>query len=218
MAWTYDTLLSAVTQYMDGQSDTFFGSVFPVCVRQAEERILHATKTLPFRRYSQFTTTGDGTVSSIFDFVAPIAAYINDTPLLNKEFSWVQEVYGATTGTPVAYAIRQKRDDETTYEFVFAPNPGGGVFVDLEYYAKPLSLTQAPEYGPGTTTSTWIARNAENALLFGTLFHVYVYEKGEDDISNRYKEDFEKALALLKTISRNDMRRDEFRASIQPQE
>jgi hypothetical protein len=219
MGWTYNTLKDAVTNFLSADmtsSAQAFATAFPIAVRQAEERILHTTFVQPFRRTALVVGDGSQVIAQVPSLIAPIYVQYNGSPLLYKQTDWIIEVYGdgATPGDPVAYAIRQAINDQNLTEFIVAPYPPDPAQFKVSYMAKPPSLTEVNEF----VDQTWISRNCENALLYGTLFHLYVYEKGEPDLLAAYKEEFEKALSLLKGISRNNMRRDEYRASLQAME
>lgn len=212
MAWTLDTLLSAVRAYLDPTGDGAFDSQFPTFVRQAEERILHVAKIPAIRRTQSITGVTTELVAEISGFLGPVYLRSNAQVLTLKETSWIAEVYGAnsTTGVPMFYALRTKDDYEGDTEVIVAPVPAAATDFTIEYFRKPLSLTEVPQ---GETT--WIGTSAENALLQGVLYYAYQYEKGEADMLAAYLNDFEKAMSLLKGISTTNMLRDEYRASIQ---
>lgn len=212
MAWTYDTLLEAVRSYLDPTNDSAFDGQFPTFVRQAEERILHVTKVPAIRHRQSYANIASEVVATPPGFLGPIFMRSEDRVLLLKETSWIAEVYGDNTaaGIPEFYALRPFNSIETLTEIIVAPVPSIPTNFTIEYFRKPFSLTEVPQ---GETT--WIARNAENALMQGTLFYAYQYEKGEADMLASYLNDFEKAMSLLKVMARTDFRRDENRSSPQ---
>lgn len=211
MAWTLASLQDAASGFLDGFTNDFFGTMFPVCVRQAEERILQVAKPQPMRRRETVSAGASSAVIGQFpELLGVISLSVNSTPLLNKARDWIDEVYGAnaTTGQPAYYAVQQQLGAQGVTEITVAPPALAAQDYVVEYYAKPPSLVDSPN-------GTWISTNCENALLYGVLFHAYNYEKGEAEITANYKEEFEKALSLLKGITRVNMRRDEFRSSPQ---
>lgn len=215
MGWTLSTLQEAASKFLDGFTDTFFGTVFPICVRQAEERILHVTKLQPIRKRTTASSTGE-VVGSFNDLMAPISLRpVGGVPLLYKELNWIREAFedNAVTGTPAYYSIQQELGVMAVpdTQIIVAPLPSGPTSFTVEYMAKPTSLVDAGGQ------ETWISRNCENALFYGVLFHAYNYEKGEADVTANYKEEFEKALSLLKGFTVSGMRTDSFRASRQSQ-
>jgi hypothetical protein len=209
--WTYTSLQEACSAFLDGFTDDFFGTMFPICVRQAEERILHVTKLQPLRRREAVVVLpGIAVIGAFPELIAPVAVSAGFAPLLYRTTDWINEVFGAnaTPGTPGYYAIQPKLDDQKVVQIIVAPPATAGVTYEVEYLAKPLSLVDAP-------SGTWISTNCENALLYGVLLHAYLYEKGETDVMAAYKEEFEKALSLLKGLTYSNMRIDEFRLSPQ---
>lgn len=217
MAWTLNALKAAVLAFHDGEgNDVFTGAftdAFPTIVRQAEERIFHVAKVAPTRKKVDVTIDTTNVVLDVPDLMAPIFVRYGTSPLLYKQSDWLAEVFGNASGEPVAYAICGVAGDAEQRQIVVAPAPVGPASFTVEYFAKPLSLT---DVDPDTGT-TWISTNCGNALFQGCLFYAYIYEKGEQDMMAVYQAEFEKSLALLKGFVVGDMRRDDFRSSKQPE-
>jgi hypothetical protein len=118
--------------------------------------------------------------------------------LLNKDVEYLQE-YNPTgaTGVPKYYAIF----DVNT--FILAPVPADSYPVELHYYYRPPSIVD--------TGTSWIGDNAEQALLYGTLFEAYSYMKGESDLLGLYNQRFGEAMTRLKNYGEGREDTDAYR-------
>lgn len=213
MAWTYDSLFEALTTFLTSDGDDAFATAYPIALRQAEERILHAGKVQPFRKVVDVANVNTSVMATLDDIMGPVSVTGPGGPLLFKETTWIDEVYGLTipsASTLNVYALRQSAADQQQTEVILAPYPSLPTNMRIIYFGKPPSLIDSP-------AGTWISINCENALFYGCLFNLYIYEKGEADMIAKYQEEFEKALSLLKGFSYGSMRRDQNRPSPQPQ-
>lgn len=122
--------------------------------------------------------------------------------LTSKEVSFIREVYPSPTATGKPRFFAQFDHDT----FLIAPTPDVQYTVELHYFYKPASITTL-----GDTGTTWLSENAENALLFGSILHGYIYLKGDQDVIAMYKAQFDKAIADLKTIAEGRNRKDSYR-------
>ena len=50
------------------------------------------------------------------------------------------------------------------------------------------------------TTTTWLSKNARNAMLYGSLLEAYVYMKGEADMLAVYEKRFMEEISRLKDL------------------
>jgi hypothetical protein len=189
MAWTYTTLVQAVKDFTE-YDETTFNSYIPTFIRNCEERILFSVQLVDFR----YNVTGTTTASNQYlglpsDFLSSysLSVTVDGTRsfLLNKDVEFLQE-YNPTgvTGTPKYYALFDKST------LLLAPVPAGAYPVELHYYYQPPSIVD--------TGTSWLGTNAEQALLYGTLFEAYTYMKGEQDLLNLYNQRFAEALTRLK--------------------
>lgn len=214
MAYTYQELQNEVRRWLEADSDAKFDASFPGFVRLAETRIYTAARIQPSRQVHTETLNANVAYFDLPEnFISPISvsvAQYGDTlapgNLMFKQADWLIEAVPVTaTGRPAFYSIQ---NDEP--RMVIAPAPALATILRMEFHGFPTSLVDTPD--PGTT---WVSRNAPDALLMGTLHYAYIYEKGEQDMRSAYKEDFEKALLALSVTARSLMRRDEYRASPQ---
>ena len=87
--------------------------------------------------------------------------------------------------------------DDTS--FIVGPTPDSDYSVELHYFYRPASITAGADSG-----TTWLATNAVNALLYGSLLESYVYMKGEPDVMNMYEKRFLEALGRLKSLAEGE--------------
>jgi hypothetical protein len=201
---TYAELVTLLKQYLENQEATFVANI-PVFVRLAEEDI-YRTVQLPFLRANKTSLTFTGGIQYFTlpsDYLSSYSfAVINNGRfefLLNKDVNFIREAYPdpAVTGVPRFYA------QFSASQYIVAPSPASNYQTELNYYFFPETLA--------TAGTNWLSRNAENALLFGCLYHGYIYMKGDQDVANMYKEKYEAALGDLKTISEGRDRKDTYR-------
>ena len=140
------------------------------------------------------------------DYLAPFSLSVIDSSsnysfLLLKQVSFIRDFTpnASTTGLPKYYA---EFDDNT---FIVAPTPDSAYEVELHYYYRPASLT--------TTTgseTTWLSKNAPNAVLYGSLVEACTYLKNYEAIP-AYESKFQEALLGLKNLGEAKSTRDQYR-------
>lgn len=119
-----------------------------------------------------------------------------------KDVSFVRDYQNDTDarGAPRYYA--QFNEDN----FVLAPTPNNNYSVQLSYFYRPLSLTAGAESG-----TTWLSKNAEMAMLYGSLIEAGVYMKEEPDIMQMYQSRFQESLMGIKMLGEAKQTTDEYR-------
>lgn len=202
MAWTYTTLVQAVKDFCE-YDETTFNSYIDTFIRNCEERILFSVDLTDFRNNVTGTTSsGNKFLVLPTDFLSPFSVSVTSNGiknfLLNKDVEYLQE-YNPTdaTGVPKYYALFDKGT------FLLAPVPDAVYSVELHYYYQPASIVD--------TGTSWLGDNAEQALLYGTLFEAYTYMKGEQDLLNLYNQRFAEALARLKNYGEGREDTDAYR-------
>jgi len=60
------------------------------------------------------------------------------------------------------------------------------------------------------TATTWISKNAPNAILYGSLFEAYTYMKGEPDLLSLYDKRFLESLGRLKDLAEARENKDSY--------
>ena len=64
------------------------------------------------------------------------------------------------------------------------------------------------------TTTSWLSKNAPNALLYGSLVEAYTYMKGEADLMQFYEQRFQVELSRLKDLGEARENTDAFRRGL----
>ena len=92
---------------------------------------------------------------------------------------------------------------------MIAPTPASALVVELHYYYRPTSLTAGTDGG-----TTWLATNAPNALLYGSLVEAYTFMKGEADVIQNYTQRFVEAVQGLKLYGEARENTDAYRTGL----
>jgi|TARA_R100001440_G_scaffold18015_1_gene30325 hypothetical protein len=203
---TYLELKNLVQNYLQN-TETTFVSDLPNLIKQAEERILKTVNLPVFRKNVSGTlTSGNQYLATPSDFLDNFSlSFTNSnaqTFLLYKDVNFIREAYpdSTTIGLPKHYALF----DDTT--FIIGPTPNNNFSVELHYFYRPNSITVGADSG-----TTWLATNAINTLLYGTLLESYVYMKGEPDLMIQYEKRYLEALGKLKNLAEGDNTVDIYR-------
>lgn len=201
--------ISAYTTY----NDPGFVAEFPRFVRSSEERIWYVVQLPNFRRGETGNfNPGSPYLSLPQDFLAPASlAVILPTGdyvyLLNKDVSYIREIYPnpSTTGVPYAYSLFNADDASTN--ILVGPTPDIAYGVELNYFYKPGSLVDNPN-------GTWLSENAYDTLLYGALSESSNYLKkiaGIDNMGDTYESRFVAGAAALKNLGEARDRKDTYR-------
>ena len=205
MAFTFETLKTAVKDYTDNAESTFVSQLSRFIIN-AEERILKECQLDDFRK----NVTGSATQSVKFltkptDFLAPFSLSIVNSSanefLENKHITFLQDYTPnpSTTGTPKYYG---DWDEDT---FVLGPTPDANFTAELHYFYRPQSITASDD---GTS---WLGTNAELCLLYGSLVEAYTFMKGEPDLLQLYNGRFTESLEWLKNLGEAKQVQDQYR-------
>lgn len=202
MAWTYATLVQAVKDFTEYDEATFNANI-DTFIKNCEERLLYSVDLDVFRRNATATTTnGNKYLALPSDFLSSFSLSVTANGsqqfLLNKDVEYLQE-YNPTgaTGVPKYYALFDINN------FILAPTPAAAYPVEMHYYYKPPSIVD--------TGTSWLGDNAEQALLYGTLFEAYTYMKGDADLLNLYNQRFAEAMTRLKNFGEGRENIDAYR-------
>ena len=202
MGWTYATLVQAIKDFTEYDETTFNDNI-DTFIRNCEERLLYSVDLDVFRKNSTANTTINNKYLAVpSDFLSPFSMSVTANGstlfLLNKDVEYLQE-YNPTgaTGVPKYYALFDINN------FLLAPTPAAAYSVELHYYYKPASIVD--------TGTSWLGDNAEQALLYGTLFEAYTYMKGDADLLNLYNQRFAEAMTRLKNFGEGRENIDAYR-------
>ena len=205
--FTYSELTTAIQNYMDNTETTFTNTI-PTFIKQAEEKILKSVQLPVFRKNVTGTgSSGNTYLATPTDFLSPFSLAVLDsssnyTYLLLKHVSWIRDYTPATatTGAPLYYA---EFDDDT---FILAPTPNANFTLELHYFYRPASLVDAGDSG-----TTWLATNASNTLLYGSLVEAAIFMKLNPAEIQTYDIKYQEGLARLKLLGESKDVRDESR-------
>lgn len=207
MSFTYAELTTALQDFPQNYEATYVSQI-PRFIRLAEERILKSTRLNVFQKLDVgAVVSGTATYDVPADFLYPISFSLtvsgSEEYLRFKELDFVQSYAPdpATTGQPKYYA---QYDVDTLY---LGPTPDANYAANLVYGYRPASLVDA-----GSSGTTWLSTNAEQALLYGALVEGYIFMKGDADMLEAYNTRFTDALSRLKNFGEALETTDEYRS------
>jgi|TARA_R110001632_G_C11174925_1_gene400131 hypothetical protein len=205
MALTFTTLKSAIQDYLE-TTETTLVSNLPAIIVQAEERILKSVQLSVFRKNVTGTLTANNQyLSAPTDYLSTYSLSIDNSGyefLLNKDVNFIREAYpvSTVTGVPKYYATFKEGT------FIVAPTPNANFSSELHYFYRPESITASSD---GTS---WLGTNAENTLLYGSLVESYTFLKGDPDLLQLYKAQYDDALDKLRILGEGYGTTDSYRA------
>ena len=209
MSYTYAELKTAIKDYTEN-TETSFVTHLPTFIKNAEQRIFKLVDLEFFRKNATSALSqNDPYLSVPTDYLASFSVSITNNSskefLLQKDVNFIQEYNPnpATTGVPKYYAYFDVNN------FIVSPTPNANFAVELHYYYKPDSLTAGSD--PGTT---WLSKNASNAMLYGSLVEAYTYMKGEQDMMTMYEKQFTEALSRIKDLAEARENSDAYRRGL----
>lgn len=196
MSFTFAQLKTAIQDFTEYTESSFVTNL-PVFIRGAEDRIFTLVDLELFRKNATSTLTAtDPYLTVPSDYLAPFSLQVttsgSESFLLSKDVNFVQQYsldYGSNA-LPKYYSVFDVDN------FILGPTPDQAYTVELHYYYRPASLTAGQD---GDTS--WLSKNAPNALLYGSLVEAYTYMKGEQDLINIYQQRFGEELQRLKDLA-----------------
>ena len=209
MSFTLSELQTAIQDFTEN-TETSFVANLPIFIRGAEDRIFTLVDLELFRKNAASQlTVGDPYLNVPVDYLAPFSLQITTANyedfLEFKDVNFVQRYsqdYGSTA-TPKYYSIFDVDN------FILGPSPNLTYDVELHYYYRPASLTACA----GSATS-WLSKNAPNALLYGSLVEAYTYMKGEQDMMQLYEQRFGQEVQRLKDLAEARENSDAYRRGL----
>lgn len=205
----YSELTQAIINYTENNEASFVASI-PMFVTTTETLVNNSVQLPAFRTNVTGVTTADFPYVALPpDFLAVFSLSVvqgagsaaNQTYLYQKDVEYIREAFPfpGVTGTPQYYGIFDNA------AFILGPTPDDEYTVEMHYYAYPQSITEAPS---GTS---WLGDNFPNVLLWGSLYNAYIYMKGESDLIQLYKSNYDEAMQSLKNLGDAKDRIDTFR-------
>ena len=209
MSFTLSELQTAIQDFTEN-TETSFVTNLPIFIRGAEDRIFSLVDLELFRKNATSQSTiNDPYLSVPPDYLAPFSLQITTANyedfLEFKDVNFVQRYsqdYGSTA-TPKYYSIFDVDN------FILSPTPNLVYDLELHYYYRPASITAGAASG-----TTWISKNASNALLYGSLVEAYTYMKGEQDMMQLYEQRFMQEIQRLKDLAEARENSDAYRRGL----
>jgi hypothetical protein len=207
----YSQLVQALQDYTETSESSFVANI-PRFVRQAEQRVYRSVMIPELRKGANaLLTAGNQYVARPPDFLAVFSFAVIDGSgnyyfLYDKDPSFIREAYPfpTSTGLPKMYAQfdGDAGGNSGSGNFILGPTPNANYSVELQYYYDPPSIVDV-----GTS---WLGDNAETVLLYGSLVEAYTYLKGDADLMNQYRQQYETAVGQLLGVDVRS-KRDDYR-------
>lgn len=231
MAWTYDTLKTAVQQWSEVDSDIFVANI-PQFVQNAETVIYNAAqppvvrkreviepvivaggigrypiaeRTIAFGEPGQFSPAPYSDVELPSDLLAIYSIGVV-VPSGQSQFLLQKEpeYIREAYATVREAAIPTHYAFTEPYQIIVGPTAKVIYPLTIDYLAYPPSIV--------TAGTSWVGTNYPNLLLYGTLVEAYIFLKGEDDLIKTYTGKFQEALGQYKQMADGKDRQDTFRS------
>ena len=199
---TYAELIQNIQDFLENDEATLVSQI-PTITKLVERRIFRRLQ-LPFYTASQ---TGSLTINNEHlttptDYVSCESLSVVDNGLTYylKEVdpAFIREAYPDPTATARPKVYAQYDEDS----FILGPTPDNAYTVNIEFKLWPESIV--------TAGTNWIGDNCEDALLKGCIYEAYAFMKGEADLVQLYKTEYEQALAELEITYNFDNRTDSY--------
>lgn len=199
---TYEDLVGIISDFVESDEQSFVEKI-PLFISLAEERIYRMAK-IPGVRDRQLGTLSIGfsEFSAPDDFISTDSFEVNADGvwmhLMPKDQDFLSEAYpNDPVGLPVHYA---QVDDAT---ILLMPRPSEPFAYRLTYVRKPQPISSGAE--------NWIMKNAQQAIIYGSLVEAYTYLKGEEDLLALYTQRFMDAIGQARIVANGDTRTNEWR-------
>jgi hypothetical protein len=198
-------LKTRVTQYLEAGDTTFLANL-PQFIRMAEDEIYRKVDIGDLSRTEPFTfPIGQELVNLSSDFLSlnylSVTVGAERRMMLVKDQAFLREFSTpGETGVPRFFTVYSES------QIMIAPPADATYTGEISYLFNPTSLADLPDDG-----TTWLSRNAEQALLFGTMVQGYVYLKGDQDVISAYQDKYMAAVTQLEQIIEDNNKRDTFR-------
>ena len=197
---------AVVRQYLENEEPTFLANL-PMFANLAEEDIYRKVQLAVTRDTAITTLTATDPLLTMPSDTVSIYSLAMTSPvhvfLLPKDEAFLHEAFPDPTlmGVPRFYAYHDER------RLRLAPTPGDFYDVEINYFKKPLSISNNDD----DANTNWLSENGGSVLIFGIILHGYIYEKGDQDVIQAYTKQFETALTDLKMIAEGRQKKDTYR-------
>lgn len=204
--FTYEELVQSIKDFTDNEGEPLFEQNIDSFIRNSEERLLKEAQLQVFRK----TATANMQAGNkyfpkptdwLFSYHMLVVVDGVRKFLLTKDTSFLQDYAPdpTITGEPRYYS------DFSVLSFLLAPTPAEAYPAELHYFYRPTSIVDADD------GRTWLGTNAGPTLLYGALIEAYVFMKGEQDMIERYKQQYYESLGKVIEFARSAEGRDSLR-------
>ena len=126
-----------------------------------------------------------------------------------NSFAVDETITGATSG---ATASVKSKDDSTNQLTIIVPI---SAFTNGETVTGgTTSASSAISAISSDTTTSWLSKNAINAMLYGSLVEAYIFMKGEADVIQMYEKRFMEEISRLKDFGESRENTDAYRQGL----
>ena len=185
---TFSTLKSAVADWLDRTDMSASGGPIDTMIEMAEDEIYRELR-LRFMESATTPAISSGVVPIPDSFLELKNASVDNGGASNrltpKNSDWIYTKYPTRSGDGVPKFIAQEGDN-----FIFGPYPDSGYTVNLQFYARPESLSLSNE-------TNWLTTNASDILLNATLLQSISY-LGMDERVPYWQAAYDKGINRLK--------------------
>lgn len=188
---TYDTLTSAVLQYLERQDPAVVNAI-PTFITLAEFGIAEQIKTLgQMQIVESVMSLGNPVIQKPARWRKTVSMNVlvngKKQPVLLRKYEYLKTYWPDATQTsvPLYYA------DTDWDHWYIAPTPDQAYPFEVLYYERIAPLSS-------TNQTNWLTQNAPNAMLFGTLLQTAPFLKNDGRLQ-MWQAIYDNAIAALKT-------------------
>ena len=224
--------LSSSDPYMSVPTDFF--SPFSLSITSSSSKVFLLEKDVNFiQEYNpNVSTTGEPKYYARFDidnFIispTPDANYTCEIHYYYRPTSLADSTITLTVGTASSYAIGETITGATSGATATIDSKSDSANT-LTIVVPTTAFTSGETITGGTTshssaisaitsdtTTSWLSKNAINAMLYGSLSEAYIFMKGEQDMMQMYEKRFMEEVSRLKDFGESRENTDAYRQGL----
>lgn len=191
---TFSTLKSAVADWLDRTDISAVGGPTDTMIEMAEDQIYRELRLRFMEAATSPAIAANGTLAVPSDFLEVKQAHVATNPVKKlepKNSEWINATYPTRSASGVPGFMAQQGDT-----WIFGPFPDSTYTVNLNYYARPTSLSTSNE-------TNWLTTNASDLLLNATLLQSVGY-LGMDERVPYWQGNYDKAMGRIQAQQRRE--------------